>query len=556
MKHFLSVSLLVLVFSIDPVQGIALDDTVKNRYTDFSIYYNRSDDYASSVSGGLRMVVNDSVREGIRFLADGLNRMNIKEKTDRIYNYHIAELVSFIKLLNSNTLTPEEQELGEMLVSAMFKDPEHSLAKKIERYSGKYPGSVFITRVNVFYSSFFMTGAGLDERLNKLLALDSLHIGAYTLKAEALFRDQQYRESIRYFTRVIAWNPEYTHAFNTRGLCHAALGEQEDAVHDYSTAIGLSPGYVQLYNNRGNALQELNQYEASISDYRKAIGINPAFEWPYNNIAVSFENLNEPDSAIYYYNMAIFKNSMNATFYDNKGNLYYELDEYEKAIGDYSKAIILEPDNIYYYTHRANAYYFNDELDAALHDYEKAVEIAPDFTYALACIGDCYYRKEDYQQAVIQCNKAVENDPDYKYAYIRLGLSYGQLGDHDSEIESFRKAVAIDSTYEGALGNLGWAYYCVGDYDSCIYYSRKALQYDDKAFYAMFNIALSELRRGNFEEARVLYRNYLDLYNTMESGDPGLTGGPDGAIQDLKDLLNSDILVNEVDYILNELFVR
>jgi hypothetical protein len=44
----------------------------------------------------IRLIVNDSVQEGISHLADGLNTLKLKEKSDRIYNYHITELVSFI----------------------------------------------------------------------------------------------------------------------------------------------------------------------------------------------------------------------------------------------------------------------------------------------------------------------------------------------------------------------------------------------------------------------------------------------------------------------------
>ena len=556
MKAFFFICLLVILSSYQSVRGMAVDDTVKNRFSDLGLIYDQSVDYTSTINEGIRLIVNDSVQEGISHLADGLNTLKLKEKSDRIYNYHITELVSFISNLNNGSLAGYEQELGELVVKALFKNPDRSLFRTIDKYLRKYPNSIFINRINVFISSFFMKSDDLKVRLNKLLALDSLQVSAITLMAEVLYRDEQYAESIRYFSKAIELFPEYSYAWDSRGLCYGKLGQYENAIRDHGSAIEQFPGYVPAYNNRGNARQELKQYEASITDYHKAIEINPDFDWPYNNLALSFEYLNKKDSAFYFFDMAIFKNGYNAVFYDNRGDLYYDRNEYEKAIMDYSRAIDLAPANENYYVDRGDAYYYWDEVDAALPDFEKAIEIAPGYNYALTRISDCHYKKGNFLQSITYCKKVIEKNPEYKYAYIRMGLSYGQLGDHLLEIETFRKAVEIDSTYESALGNLGWAYYCVDNYDSCIYFSAKAVQHDENAFYAMFNIALSKLRQGKFDESKVLYREYLDLYHKAEGVDAEISGGPEGAIQDLKDLLEKGIMVNEVNYILKNLFVR
>jgi tetratricopeptide (TPR) repeat protein len=45
--------------------------------------------------------------------------------------------------------------------------------------------------------------------------------------------------------------PEYTHAFNNRGLAYADLEQFEKAIQDYNQAIESNPKDARTFNNRG-----------------------------------------------------------------------------------------------------------------------------------------------------------------------------------------------------------------------------------------------------------------------------------------------------------------
>jgi len=66
----------------------------------------------------------------------------------------------------------------------------------------------------------------------------------------------------------------------------------------------------------------------------------------------------------------------------------------------------------------------------------------------------------------------------------------------------------------------------------------------------MFNIAISTLRLGKYEESVELYKKYIAL--SKASAKENL----DGAIADLKDLIKQNVLVKESTYIIENVFER
>jgi tetratricopeptide (TPR) repeat protein len=163
-------------------------------------------------------------------------------------------------------------------------------------------------------------------------------------------------------------------------------------------------------------------------------------------------------------------------------------------------------------------------------------------------MGDCYYNKEDYQTSIQYHQKALKIDPTYKYALLSLDLCYDRLENHELALSYCKKAIAIDSTYANALGNLGWEYYCTGHYDECIDYSYRCLRHDESASYAMFNIALATLRKGDASKARELYKHFFELCQEKKYE---MTGG---AVTDLRDLIKANVEVDQAKSIIRDIF--
>ena len=99
------------------------------------------------------------------------------------------------------------------------------------------------------------------------------------------------------------------------------------------------------------------------------------------------------------------------------------------------------------------------------------------------------------------------------------------------------------------FGNAGWENYLKNDFYRCIELSEKAFKIDPSTgLYAKYNMALCYLRLGQIEKAQSIYTEIKnsDLKAPIEHRI--------GAIKDLKDLINNDIMTKEARNILKEIF--
>ena len=54
-------------------------------------------------------------------------------------------------------------------------------------------------------------------------------------------------------------------------------------MRDYTAALELNPDFTQAYNNRGISFRHLGQLENSIADYNRSIEMKPEYETAINN---------------------------------------------------------------------------------------------------------------------------------------------------------------------------------------------------------------------------------------------------------------------------------
>ncbi|WP_294539459.1 tetratricopeptide repeat protein [uncultured Rhodoblastus sp.] len=60
------------------------------------------------------------------------------------------------------------------------------------------------------------------------------------------------------------------HAFNTRGVANAILGNIKEAVDDYDEAIRLNPNFRVALLNRGDLYEKQGKLKDSLVDFEKA----------------------------------------------------------------------------------------------------------------------------------------------------------------------------------------------------------------------------------------------------------------------------------------------
>jgi tetratricopeptide (TPR) repeat protein len=271
--------------------------------------------------------------------------------------------------------------------------------------------------------------------------------------------------------------------------------------------------------------------------------------------------MNNFDKALGDFNKALRKRPKNTESLFFRGNVRFESGEYKLAIEDYSECINTveneNPSPIYlktnslrlneFYLKRGDSYYYINDFDKAISDFTEANDLKSN-CYAITRIGDCFLAKKEFHNAHNYYDQAIKSDSTYCFAFHQKGLCYAKMNNIEKAIEFYKKTITIDSSYSLAYGSLARIYYNMNDYYNCIVYSQKAIKYNTRAVYAMYYIALSNLRLNKVVLAKKMYRIYMKANISLKLK-------PDQeAIDDLKDLVERDIMKKESSEILKEVF--
>ena len=84
----------------------------------------------------------------------------------------------------------------------------------------------------------------------------------------------RYDEAIKEYTEAIELAPNFTEAYNTRGIAYVQQGELDQAIADFDKAIELDPELAKAYNNRGYAYYLKGEVAKAVSDFEKCIELS------------------------------------------------------------------------------------------------------------------------------------------------------------------------------------------------------------------------------------------------------------------------------------------
>ncbi len=235
--------------------------------------------------------------------------------------------------------------------------------------------------------------------------VESTQLTAQEWYEKGLRLDNNSDEEIRCYSEAIRLKPDFSEAYNNRGVARKAKGDLEGALEDYDEAIRLKPGDADPYNNRGNARLQKGDLEGAIQDYSAAIRLKANFSEAYYNRGIARKAKNDLAGAIQDYSEAIRIKPDYPAAYNNRGIARKAKGDLEGAIKDYSETIRLRPNGADAYYSRGNARKAKGDLEGAIRDYGDAIRLKPEHAgayYNRAAVwqdkGDYYSAIDDYQR--------------------------------------------------------------------------------------------------------------------------------------------------------------
>ena len=169
------------------------------------------------------------------------------------------------------------------------------------------------------------------------------------------FNEKDTSKAIELYNQAIDIKPDFSEAYNNRGLLKEKINDQEGALQDYNKAIELDPNNADVYYNRGILRKDLNDKEGALQDYNKAIELNPNDASIYNNRADLYLKMNDFDKALADVNHSIDLGGGYVSFI-TKGEIYIAMEKYSDAIELFTQALSYNEKGKESFEYRAKCY--------------------------------------------------------------------------------------------------------------------------------------------------------------------------------------------------------
>jgi tetratricopeptide (TPR) repeat protein len=89
------------------------------------------------------------------------------------------------------------------------------------------------------------------------------------------FVNENYEISIELFTQAAEINPDNKLVFVSKGAAHLKLDRAEEALHDINRAIAIDENYAKAYHIRGLINEKIGNDNEALSDFTHAIDLGP-----------------------------------------------------------------------------------------------------------------------------------------------------------------------------------------------------------------------------------------------------------------------------------------
>ncbi len=103
-------------------------------------------------------------------------------------------------------------------------------------------------------------------------------------QADELIGRKRYSHAIVVYDRILAENPKSAAAWIGRGRAHAATGQMETAIDDFSQALVVDPHRSEAFYRRAEVYEKLGDLGAANADVASAHEVDPNYRYAFANV--------------------------------------------------------------------------------------------------------------------------------------------------------------------------------------------------------------------------------------------------------------------------------
>jgi tetratricopeptide (TPR) repeat protein len=313
----------------------------------------------------------------------------------------------------------------------------------------------------------------------------------------------------------------YVEAFRLDGrseLAHLGLGElmtatgrAEEALGEFEAALRVRPDLAAAHLGLGNALALLGHYEEALAHYRQTFALKPRL--PEAEFAAGFVlgRLGRVKEAEARYRRVLVERPDFAAAWMNLGSLLREQGRETYAEAALLRAVELRPDVVAGWINLAILERERQRPAEAEAHLRKAFALNPEQVETQ--IAWCQFRaaEKDLAGAWGWLRWALARDPGNAEAINMKGILLHSEGRFPDAIEAFQQAEALGN--RPATSNRGNSLLDMGRMDDALHAHQAAVERDPSHSGAQYNLALTQLRLGEWERG---WQNYEARWHFRE----------------------------------------
>ncbi|MDA8428600.1 MAG: tetratricopeptide repeat protein, partial [Geobacteraceae bacterium] len=250
-----------------------------------------------------------------------------------------------------------------------------------------------------------------------------------------------------------------------RGISLLQAGRAVEAESAFDWAIELNPQDAEAYSDRGAALASQERYREALASYGAALALRPDFVQAVFNMGNSYRNLGEPAAASRCYAQALELSPGLVPAALCLAELCKEAGDFGRAEGYLEQALAVAPDAIDVLVSRGEVFQSQERFPEALEAYKRALAVDPDNVKVVNKIGTTLHLAGRLEEAEEYFRKGLARDPDMVAILNNLGAVYQSWGRFVDSLPLLRRVVVVDPAYADGHWNLALSLLACGEYE-------------------------------------------------------------------------------------------
>ena len=287
------------------------------------------------------------------------------------------------------------------------------------------------------------------------------------------------------------------------GELKLAVSQPQEAIWEFGLALRSQPTLVPAHLGLGNALAVTGHNEEALDHYRQAIALRPRLpeaEFAAGFVLARMGKLKEAETR---YRRALVERPDFAAAWMNLGSLLREQGRESHAEAALQRAVELRPDLISGWVNLAILERERRRPEKAEAYLRKAFNLNPD--QVETHIAWCQFRAAEKDQAGAWAwlQWALARSPDNAEAVNMQGILLHNEGRFPEAVQIFQRAETLSS--HAAASNRGNALLDMGKMPEALHAHQQAVDQDPSHPGALYNLALTQLRLGDWEHGWTNY---------------------------------------------------